>query len=66
MGEGTSEKLRKQYQNIADIIEVEGLGYAFTGGYIKPNTDDGELNAAITKVLEGLAEFERIMMPYKY
>lgn len=39
------EKLIKQYQEIADIIDSEGLWYTLTdGGYIKPEmTDDKEL-----------------------
>lgn len=61
----TSDNLREQYQDIADAIEMEGIGYAlWPGGYIEPITEDAELNEAITKALEGIKTIERIMEPY--
>ena len=61
-----SEKLAEQYQEIADVIESEGLDYAITNGYISSNTDDEELNEAVKKAEEGLRTIERIIKPYAY
>ena len=60
-----SETMREQYEEIAEAIEVDGLGSAFEGGYIQPNTNDERLNAAITKINEGLTEFLSIIGPYR-
>lgn len=61
-----SEKLRGQYEEIAQAIEIEGLGYAlWPGGYISPDTDDEELNDAIEKAVEGIRTIERIIEPYR-
>lgn len=60
-----SETMREQYEEIAEAIEVDGLGGAFEGGYIQPNTNDERLNAAITKINEGLSEFLSIIEPYR-
>lgn len=59
-----NKEAREYYQEIAESIECDGLGGAFTGGYIQPNTNDEVLNAAITQILEGLEVFERIIEPY--
>ena len=64
MPKEVSERLSEQYQEIAETIEIEGLGYALTD-YIEPNTEDEELNKAIRKAQEGIAEFERIIAPYR-
>lgn len=60
------EKLIKQYQEIADIIDSEGLGYALTdGGYIKPEmTDDPELKEAISQAIDNYKTIMRIITPY--
>lgn len=57
---------QQQYQEIADVIECEGLGYALTkGGYIRPDmTDDPELKAAIEKAIEGCNTILKIVDPY--
>ena len=60
-----SARLSEQYEEIADAIEMEGLGYALTDGYIKPNTNDERLNGAITKAIEGMCVIEEIVGPYR-
>lgn len=58
--------MREQYQQIAQYIESEGLGYAlWPGGYIQPDTDDEELNEAIKKAVEGIKKIEQIIEPYR-
>ena len=66
MGEKMSkeERLERQYQEIAEAIESEGLGYAVLHGYIEPYTDNKELNEAIVKAVQGLSTIERIIEPY--
>ena len=61
-----NKELEEQYQEIADIIDSEGLGYALTdGGYIKPEmTDDPELKEAIEKAVEGCKTILKIVEPY--
>lgn len=67
MIEEVSERLREQYEQIAQDIESQGLGYAlWPGGYITPDTDDEELNEAITKAVEGIRKIEDIIEPYKF
>ena len=66
MSNEISDRLAEQYQQIAQDVESEGLGYAiWPGGYIQPNTDDERLNDAITKALEGIQEIEDIIEPYR-
>ena len=62
------EKLRKQYEEIAAMMESEGLGYALTpGGYIRPEmTDDPELKEAIKQAIIHLEKIEKIMAPYQF
>lgn len=60
-----SVTMREQYEEIAEAIEVEGLGYALVHGYIKPNTNDERLNAAITRAIDGINELEEIIAPYR-
>lgn len=62
------EKLESQYQEIAEAIESEGLGYALTdGGYIRPDmTDDPELKEAIEKAIDACKTIMRIVKPYLY
>jgi hypothetical protein len=61
-----SEKIKDQYQGIADAIEADGLGYALTkGGYIRPEmTDDPELKEAIQKAMDGCNTILKILKPY--
>jgi len=61
-----SAKLESQYRDIAESIEIDGLGGAITGGYISPNTDNEKLNEAIAKAIEGLNTIERIIEPYRF
>lgn len=60
-----AQRVSDQYEAIAQAIEVDGIGDAFLGGHITPTTNDERLNNAITKVLEGLAEFNSIIDPYR-
>lgn len=60
------DNLARQYEEIAEAIESEGLGYAIHGGgYITPDTDDEMLNRAIRQAKEGLEIIDRIIGPYK-
>lgn len=60
------DNMARQYREIAEAIESEGLGYALHGGgYITPDTDDEVLNKAIRQAIEGLEAIDRIIEPYK-
>jgi len=61
-----SVTMREQYEEIISAIDSQGLDYALVhGGYIRPDTNDERLNAAITKAVEGLKEIEQIIAPYR-
>jgi hypothetical protein len=60
------ELLEEQYQEIAEVVESEGLGYALTdGGYIRPDmTDDPDLKEAIQKAIDSCKTIMKIIKPY--
>lgn len=61
-----SDRLKRQYQEIADAIEMDGIGYAVLyGGHVQPNTDDEELNNAINMAISGLSKIDDIISPYR-
>lgn len=66
--EKTSDaKILAEYEDIADMIEVEGLGYAITNGYIGAHsTSNPELAKAFEDASKALETIERIMRPYLY
>lgn len=62
---GNDERLQDQYKEIAKMIEIEGIGYAlWPGGYIEPDTDDEELNKAISQAIEGMQTILEKVSPY--
>ena len=59
-----SGRLREQYQEIAEIIEVEGMIYAIRN--LEATTDDKVLNDAIRQAQKYINEVERILEPYLF
>lgn len=66
MENSKNDILEAQYKEMAEIIEVEGLGYALVGGgYLKPeHTDDLELKEAIQTAIESCNKIMNILSPY--
>lgn len=64
--EKLSEKLIKQYEDLAQVIESEGLGYGLSNGYFNSNTDDEELNEAIIQAEKSINKIEKILGPYMF
>lgn len=61
-----NERLHKQYQEVAEIIEGEGLGYALVHGHLESSTDDEVLNEAIKQAQESIKTINRIIEPYSF
>ena len=67
MEKTTDAKLLAEYEEIAEIIEAEGLDYAVTEGYLGAHsTSNPELAGAFEDARKSLNTIERIMRPYSY